>query len=135
MRIAVAAVAVVVAAFFGARLHDHDRCESARKEIFGAAFLSGGAPPETLDRIRESCRGATALANVAGALHAQKKDAQAADLAREATEREPDNALAWSALAQTAQAPAEARAAERRLTELDPLGARSLNLSAGRSTR
>ena len=76
--------------------------------------------------------------SVAGALHAQGADEQAERLAREATKDEPDNAAAWRALAQTAQAPAEARAAEERLTELDPLGVprrRSLNRSAGRSTR
>lgn len=134
MRIAAAAVAVVVAAFFGARLHDHERCDDARGEVFSAAFRGQGAPAGAVDRIRESCRGTTALVSVAGALHAQGRDAEAAELAREATEEEPDNASAWRALAETAQAPAEARAAERRLSELDPKGA-SLNRSAGRSTR
>lgn len=134
MRIAVAALAVVIAAFLGARLHDHDRCESAREDIFNAALRNEGAPPGTLDRIRETCRGTTALVSVAGALHALGRDDEAAPLAREATEEEPDNANAWRALAETAQAPAEARAAARRLAELDPRGA-SLNRSSGRSTR
>ena len=132
--LAAAAVAVVAAAFLGARLHDHDRCEEARSAVFTAA-LGGAEDSDAIDRIRESCRGTTALVSVAGALHASGRDAEAARLAREATEEEPDNAAAWRALAQTAQAPAEARAAGRRLTELDPRGARSLNRSAGRSTR
>lgn len=135
MRLAAVALAVVVAAFFGARLLDHERCEDARTEVFGAAVFQQGAPAEAVERIRESCRGTTALVAVAGALHAQGADDEAARLAREATEEEPDNAAAWRALAETSQAPAEARAAAERFAELDPLGARSLNLNAGRSTR
>ena len=137
MRIAgaIAAVAVVAAAFFAARLADHDRCQDTRQEIFGAAVFRQPPPAGTLDDIRESCRGAASLVAVAGALHTQGRDRDAAPLAREATEREPENAAAWHALAESSQAPAEARAAERRFTELDPLGARSLKRSAGRSTR
>ena len=135
MRFAVAALAVVVAAFFGARLLDHERCQDARSDVFEAAVFQQGAPGEAIARVRESCRGTAALVAVAGALHAQDRDDEAAPLAREATEEEPDNAAAWRALAETAQAPAEARAAAERFAELDPLGARSLNLSAGRSTR
>lgn len=135
MRLAVAAIAVVVAAFFGARLHDHERCDDARAAVFRAAFRDQGAPPGAVERIRESCRGADALVAVAGALHAQGRDEEAAPLAREATEAEPDSAAAWRALAETAQTPAEARAAAERVADLDPLAARSLNLSAGRSTR
>jgi hypothetical protein len=123
-----------MAAFLGARLHDHDRCEGAREEVFNAALRTAGAPQDAIDRIRESCRGTTALVSVAGALHAQGRDDEAAPLAREATEEEPDNANAWRALGETTQAPAEARAAARRLAELDPRGA-SLNRSSGRSTR
>jgi hypothetical protein len=134
MRLAVAALAVVVAAFLGARLVDHDRCEDARKQIFSAALGSGEAPATAIERVRESCRGTTALVSVAGALHAQGRDAEAAPLAREAAQREPGNANAWRALAETSQAPAEARAAARRLSELDPKGP-SLKRSAGRSTR
>jgi hypothetical protein len=130
-----AGLAVVVAAFFGARLHDHERCDDARGEVFEAALRKQGAPRDAVARIRESCRGTAARVAVAGALHAQGRDDEAAPLAREATEEEPDNAAAWRALAETAQTPAEARAAAERFTELDPLGARSLNRSAGRSTR
>ena len=135
MRLALVALAVVVAGFFGARLHDHGRCDDARTEVFEAALRKEGPPAGTVQRIRESCRGTGALVAVAGALHAQGRDDEAAPLAREATEEEPDNAAAWRALAETAQAPAEARAAAERFGELDPLAARSLNLSAGRSTR
>ena len=137
MRLAAAAVAVVVAAFLAARLHDHNRCDDARRTIFSVAL--GNTPDAELDgalsRVREFCRGTTALVSAAGALHARGRDEQAAALAREATDSEPDSAAAWRALAETAQTPAEARAAERRLAELDPLGARSFRRSAGRSTR
>ena len=138
MRLAVACLAVVVTAFFGARLYDHERCEDARQEIFSATLRGETADRADVDRIRDSCRGTDALVSVAGALHAQGADEPAAELAREATRDEPDNAAAWRALAETSQAPAEARAAERRLKGLDPLGAPlrgSLNRSAGRSTR
>ena len=135
MRLAVAAVAVVIAAFFGARLHDHDRCADARNAVFRATLGLEAAPGDAIDRIRESCRGTTAMTSVVAALRAQRRSAEAVALAREATRSEPDNPGAWRALAETAQSPAEARAAERRFSELDPRGARSLNLSAGRSTR
>ncbi|HEX2086515.1 MAG TPA: tetratricopeptide repeat protein [Solirubrobacteraceae bacterium] len=136
LRLAAAALAVVVAALLGARLHDHDRCEAARKEVFaiGVGSPTAGAR-DALRRIRESCRGTTALVASAAALHRAGRERQALRLAREATREEPDNAAAWRALATVAadQAPAEARAAEERLAELDPLG--SLNRSTGRSTR
>jgi Tetratricopeptide repeat len=135
LALALAAVAVLVAAFFAARLYDHDRCQDTRRELFAAGLLERGAPAGAVARVRESCPGTTALVAVADSLHAQGRDAEAAALAREATREEPGNAAAWRALAQTAQAPAEARAAARRLSELDPLGARSLNRSSGRSTR
>lgn len=135
MRLAVAALAVVVAAFFGARLHDHQRCEDSRREVFATTLAGSPPPPDAVERIRESCRGTGALVAVAGALHAQGRDDEAAALAREATEAEPDSAAAWRALAETSQTPAEARAAAERLADLDPLGARSLNLNVGRSTR
>ncbi|HEV2814133.1 MAG TPA: tetratricopeptide repeat protein, partial [Solirubrobacteraceae bacterium] len=110
MRLAAAALAVVAAVFFAARLHDHDRCEDARRSVFSAALRGAGAAPEDVRRIRESCRGTTALVAVSGALNAQGRAGEAAALAREATREEPDNAAAWRALAESAQAPAEARA-------------------------
>lgn len=74
--------------------------------------------------MRATCRGTTALVDSAGALHAQRRDREALALAREAAAREPRSAAAWRAIALTAaaQAPAEARAAERRRRTLDPLG-------------
>jgi hypothetical protein len=75
--------------------------------------------------VRATCRGTTALVDVAGALHAQGRDREALALAREAAAREPRNAQAWRAVVLTgAQAPARAsaRAAALRLRALDPLG-------------
>jgi hypothetical protein len=123
MRLAVAAVCVVVAAFLGARLHDDGRCEDGRRAVYVAVTGGGEAPREAVRAIRESCRGTAGLVSVAGALHSVDRDAQAAPFAREATEEEPESAAAWRALAATSQAPEEARAAERRANELDPLGA------------
>ena len=138
MRLALAAFAVVAAAFFGARLYDHERCDGAGDAIFSATLRGAPADRDSVDRVRQSCRGTDALLAVAGALHAQGDDERAVELAREATREEPENAAGWRALAQTAQTPAEARAAERRLRDLDPVGAPvrgSLNRRAGRSTR
>lgn len=123
MRVALAAACVVVAAFLGARLHDDDRCEDARRAVYVAVTGGGDAPAGAVERIRQSCRGTAGLISVAGVLHSEGRDAQAAPFAREATEEEPDNAAAWRALAATSRDRAEARAAERRANELDPLDA------------
>ncbi len=107
---------------------DHDRCEDARRTVFAVAL--GDRPRQeegpAIRRIRADCRGTTATLAVAGALHAQGRDAQALPLAREAVDAEPDNPAAWRGLAAVASG-SEAREAERRL--------RSLNPRAGRSTR
>ena len=140
MRLAVAALAVVVAAFFGARLHDHDRCEDARGRRSSAPRSAARRVDPDGDRPHPRARAAARRARLRRRAPCTRRgdDEQAAPLAREATRDEPDNAAAWRALAETAQAPAEARAAERRLRDLDPAGAPllgSLNRSAGRSTR
>lgn len=108
-----------------ASLRDHDRCQDARATVFSAALGHGDAraEPAAIRTLRATCRGTTALVDVAGALHAQRRDREALGLAREAARREPDNAAAWRAIALSgAQAPALARAAERRLRDLDPRG-------------
>jgi len=111
--------AIVATGFLVASLRDHDRCADARSAVFAGdrSAVAG---------VRATCRGATALIDVAGALHAQRRDREALALARAAARLEPDNAAAWRAVAQTAQTRAEARAAERRRRTLDPLGRASL---------
>jgi hypothetical protein len=120
-----------------AGLRHHDRCEEARRTVFSVTL--GRVPvteqAQAIDDVREHCRGTTALVAVAGALYRQERRVEATRVAREATREEPDSAAAWAALATAAQAPAEARAAERRARQLNPLGRRSLNRSSGRSTR
>ena len=123
MRVAVAAACVVVAAFLGARLHDDNRCEDARRAVFFAGRAGNDPSRDAVRRIRESCRGTIGLVSIAGSLHSHGRDVQAAPFAREATEREPDNVAAWRALAVTSQSPAEARDAARRAKALDPVGA------------
>ena len=112
---------------------DADRCEDARRDVFAVA--AGQAPrageAQAIERIREHCRGTGAILAVAGALRSQGRERQALVLAREAVDAEPDNALAWRAVLVLASGD-EAAEAESRLRELDP---RSLNRSAGRSTR
>jgi hypothetical protein len=137
-RLAVAVAALAAVALLVASLRDHDRCAHARATIFSAALGRGGASGEqaAIADLRATCRGTSALVDVAGALHVQRRDREALALAREAAAREPRNAAAWRTIVLTgAQAPALARAAERRLRALDPLGRASLNRSARRSTR
>ena len=116
------ACALAAIALLTAGLRDHDRCQDARRTVFSAALGRGGNEQGAIAQLRATCRGATALVDVAGALHSQRRDREAFALAREAAAREPRTATAWRAVAQTAQAPAEARAAERRRRTLDPLG-------------
>jgi Tfp pilus assembly protein PilF len=136
-RAALALVAVGVVVALAASLRDHDRCQEARRTVFGVTL---GREPlasqaAAIDAVREHCRGTTALVAVAGALWRQERPAAATRVARQAARAEPESASAWAALATVAQAPAEARAAERRRRSLDPLGHPSLNRSSGRSTR
>jgi hypothetical protein len=129
-RLALATAAIAVAALLAVSLRDHDRCQSARASIFAAALGRADARAErgAIGRLRGTCRGTSALVDVAGALHVQGRDREALALAREAAAREPRSAAAWRTVALVArgQAPALARAAERRLRRLDPLARASL---------
>jgi tetratricopeptide (TPR) repeat protein len=126
LRLAAAALAVVAASFLGARLHDHDVCQGAREELFVLAAAREGDPEPAVRRVRESCRGTTALAAAATAVERTGRPREALALAREATDREPENAATWRALAEVAEglSPGDAREARERLAELDPLGAK-----------
>ena len=139
-RLALAAIALALVAVLATRIHHHSACDAARSTIFAVTLghepLARQVP--AIAAVRATCRGTTALLSAAGALHQQGRDGQALALAQEAAGREPGNAAAWRAVeaaAAGAQAPALARAADRRLSTLDPLGRPSLNLSTGRSIR
>jgi hypothetical protein len=136
-RLAPAAVALAIVVALGVTRGHHDACETARSTVFEITL--GHQPlarqPEAIAQVRKECRGTTALVSVAGALHRQHRDRQALALAQEAVRREPGSAQAWSAVEATTSDRALARAADARLRVLDPLKRRSLNRSAGRSTR
>jgi hypothetical protein len=138
LRVSLLAASVAAIVLLGRSLHSHDRCQSSLGVIFHATFAQVPAPAQrtAIDGIRESCAGDTGLLSAAGALQARGRDREALRLATEATRIAPEDARAWRvvALAADRQAPALARAAERRLNALDPLHP-SLNLSNGRSRR
>src|SRR6185436_8295672 len=96
---ALAVGALVVVALLVSSLRAHDQCEEARRTVFGITLGREplAAQADAINRVREHCRGTTAVLSVAGALHRQGRDAQAATLAREAVRDEPDNAAAWAA--------------------------------------
>lgn len=123
--IVLACLAAAVA--FAIQYRDERRCADARTQV----FKTRGADADALATVRETCRGTQPLLTAAGALRSAGKRAQALELAREAAEREPGNAGAWRAVAALSSG-AERSAARARLARLDP---RSLNRSAGRSTR
>jgi hypothetical protein len=127
LRILIVLVSLAVAGAFALELRADGRCQDARQEV----VRTGGADAQALDTLRETCRGTQSLIDAAGALRANDRDAQALELAREAVEEEPDNARAWRAVAALSTG-AERSSARERLARLDP---RSLNRSAGRSTR
>lgn len=124
-RLALVVVALVVVGSFVASRHGYDACQSSRREVLASASgaLPASAQTKAIQGVREHCRGADQLVNVAGVLYGQKRTAAAMRVAREAVAEEPENALAWRALAATAAQldPATARRAARRQLELSPL--------------
>lgn len=129
-----AAAAIVLLAV---SLHAYNRCEGARAVVFRATFgrASPGAERAAIDQIRSSCTGSLGLLAAAGSLHASGRDRGALALALAAARAEPRDARAWHTVLTVAEdhVPAEARAAERRLARLDPLGT-SFRRSSGRSS-
>jgi hypothetical protein len=138
-RLVLAAVAIAVVVALAVSRSHHDACEKARTEVFQIALRHRPAArqPEAIAQVRDECRGTTALVSVAGALLRERRNREALTIADEAVRREPESAQAWAAVeaAAVGQAPALARAADRRLRVLDPLSRESLNRSAGRSRR
>lgn len=98
---------------------DHEDCQEATT----GAYLASRAPaPELrvrIDEVIRECHGAEPLNRTAVGLRVERPR-EAARLARSAARREPDSYVAWGVLA-VAAPPAEAAAAKRRATELNPL--------------
>ena len=125
LRTLIVLVSLTAAVAFALQWRDEQLCQDARNAIF-----DDGATAQVLADLRERCRGTQSEIDAAGALRGVDRR-QALVLAREAVEEEPDNARAWRAVSLLATG-SERSAARERLRELDP---RSLNRSAGRSTR
>jgi Flp pilus assembly protein TadD len=124
-RIVLAVAALVVVALLVVSRSGYDACQDARRDVIAAATgtLDADRQAPAIEAVRDHCRGADALVQVAGLLFQQGKVDVAERLAREAVDAEPENALAWRALAATAaeRDPATARRAARRQLELSPL--------------
>ena len=117
--------AIVVVALFVSSRSGYDACQSSRRDVLATAngTLPASQQDAAIQGVREHCRGADQLINVAGLLYTQKKAQAAMKVAQEAVDEEPENALAWRALAATSAQldPAIARQAARRQLELSPL--------------
>jgi hypothetical protein len=120
-RLAIAAVAVVLAGVLVVRLSDHQACEDARRGVF--AVVAGNAPRGELGsdvrQVEEHCRGTDALVATAGALRTIGDTRRALALAREAADDEPESFAAWRAVAALSRG-TERLEAERRARELNP---------------
>lgn len=124
-RILLVAAALAVVVLLALSRAGYDDCRDARRTVLAAA--TGALPAvrqdPAIDAVREHCRGADPLVQVAGLLYQQERFDVAQRVAQEAVDAEPENALAWRALAATAaeRDPATARRAARRQLELSPL--------------
>ncbi len=112
-------------ALFAATRHGYDQCQSARRTVLAAAngSLPASEQAPAIQSVRDHCRGSDQLVNVAGLLYQQHRTRAAMQVAQEAVDEEPENALAWRALSATSAQidPATARRAARRQLELSPL--------------
>jgi hypothetical protein len=129
LRVAVVVVAVGASYFLLAGRESDAACNDAHDRVF--ATSGGFEPPAGLepaiDDLRRECDGATGLLAAAETIRqASNRRPQlaplAVDLARESTEIEPDNYIAWATLA-VALGPTDAdaaRAALARARELNP---------------
>jgi hypothetical protein len=124
-RLLLAGAAIVIVVLLVVSRHGYDACQSARRDVLATAIGSKPADQQAaaIQGVRDHCRGADQLVNVAGVLYSEKKLDAAMKVAQEAVDEEPDNALAWRALSASAASidPAIARQAARRQLELSPL--------------
>jgi hypothetical protein len=124
-RLTLAALAAVVVVLLVLTRQDYDACQTARRDVIAtsAGLLPASQQEAAIQGVRHDCRGADQLVNVAGVLFQEKKTQQAMRVAQEAVDEEPENALAWRALAATSAQidPAIAQRAARRQLELSPL--------------
>lgn len=126
VRIGFAAVAVVVAAVLALQLDERQGCRDGRHDLIAAALRKAPAAEQdaAVRAVRDHCPGVAGLRDASRALLLTGRQPEARRIAREMVEREPDNALSWSALAAATRASTrEGREARARLRALDPVGA------------
>jgi predicted Zn-dependent protease len=114
-RLALAALAVAAIAFGAVRLGDATACEAAQED-----------PAGSVDALLADCRGALPLATASVALVRAGRDGDARRLAEAAARRQPDDYVAWLALAGVRAAAGDdagAARARERARELNPLAA------------
>lgn len=116
------AAAVLVLAV--GRLSAADGCRDAGRQALLILRGEGGSQAAVVRRLQQDCRGGDELASTAAAFAIGGRTGAASRLAREAIRREPENFLAWDALALALRAedPAAARRAVARAQRLNPRG-------------
>jgi hypothetical protein len=125
----IARAALVAAAVFAAVVlvtwqRSEDDCTDSVKEMFFA--LKDRVPEPQLDptvaRVEADCPGSSRLVDAGAVLFREGHPRQAADLLREAVEREPDSFSAWAGLASVLadDDPAGSSEAAARAEELNP---------------
>ena len=128
-RIILAVVAVALAAVTALELRaelDYQRGQALFSEVSQDGFAGDAADDidrarDSLDRASDLRPGTTALVAHAFLEKNAGRPEEAAALAREATDREPDNVATWQALLSTSTDPAERARAQQELLALDPL--------------
>jgi Flp pilus assembly protein TadD len=111
LRIAILAVAIAAIVFLGARLRQHDHCQSAQT-----------ANPLQVAALTKDCRDPDVLAGASVVLLNAGKRADAVRMAQEAVRREHDSFAGWVAVAFVTRDrdPAQARSAIARAKALNP---------------
>jgi hypothetical protein len=106
--------------------NDRAACNRAGVDVFLRRTGPIGPLDDALERVHADCRGTFVLLASSAALRTAGRYPRAAELARRATRKEPENFVAWADLyaALAPIDPKEARVARKRAIKLNPLSAR-----------
>jgi hypothetical protein len=121
-RLSIVAGAVAVAAALYLDEGRRDGCEEAMAATFQKARGPGPALTRAVAELKDECSGSEPLSRIAVGLLSLDRTQQAAQLAREAARREPDDYAAWAVLAAVSKANRTAAAKAR---ALNPLASRA----------
>jgi hypothetical protein len=128
LRLGLAAVAVLLVVLAVGRIGRDDGCTAAGHDALrlarGTTRAIAAGDDRLVRRLEHDCRGGDDLAQAGAALAIGGRTAAAERLAREAIRREPQNFLAWDALALAVRKTdrAEARRAVAAAQRLNPRG-------------